>query len=342
MLDLKLRQTYLGGTDLVAISGFSKWKKPGDVWLEKVKGNTTEDNPAMEMGRDLEPVVAMRHARRFSAQLVEHPDPVFDPEFDFIAANPDRLYANQKRVLECKTAGEEQLYRHDTEWGEDCEPNSVPIYYLGQVNHYIGTLGFDDGVLSCLFLGKNRIQRDYPITFDPELFGMMRQNGINFWQNFIEPKLQPPIEFFSPEMVMKAVADQAMAHGGKKGIAVEADPMLERWAEEYKELSDKINGMDALKRQLAGKIASWIAGNQATKVVHAKGSFTYQKPEEKPEHDEFAAEPAWFDLLTKVPNLRLPDGVMSDFIRLAQEIKAKYTTTVKPEPATPRLHPYWR
>lgn len=33
----------------------------------------------------------------------------------------------------------------------DGQRNAVPIYYFGQVNHYIGLMKFDDGVLSAFF-----------------------------------------------------------------------------------------------------------------------------------------------------------------------------------------------
>lgn len=56
-------------------------------------------------------------ARGEIVRLAELSEPIFDAEFPFIAANPDRIYTNRKRILECKTADEAQLYEAGTEWG---------------------------------------------------------------------------------------------------------------------------------------------------------------------------------------------------------------------------------
>jgi putative phage-type endonuclease len=347
MLDLVLRRSYLGATDLVAISGLSPWSKPGDVWMEKTgRSLGFEGNAATEAGNDLEPVVALRHARRMEkmgipVQLGELNDPVFDKEFPFIAGNPDRIYLNRKRVLECKTAGENQLYESRYGWGEDMETNAVPPYYLGQVNHYIGELEFEDGFLSSFFLGRGRIQRDYPIVFDRELFDLLRHNGAAFWNRYVAPNVQPPIEMFSHEQIMLALADSAHKHGGKAGILVEADPLLIGWAEKYKDLSDRMDALEAPKKMLAGKIAGWISSHNGTKVIHPLGSFTYQQPEPKPGVQEFDAEAAWKELHAALAG-KLPVGVFDQIVALTSEIQSRFTKTVTPEPATPRLHTRWK
>ena len=216
-MDTELRKTYLGATDLVAICGLSPWRKPGDVWMEKTgRAIGFEGNAATELGQDLEDVVALRHARRRTklgeiVQLGSLPDPVFDPEHPFLAANVDRIYLNRKRVLECKTASEDQLSDARFTWGEDGEVDQVPVYYYAQTNHYIGILGYEDAFLSALFLGKKRIQRDYPIQFNPELFQKMRAAGVQFWQSYVEPDVQPPAEMFSTSGLMTVLAQQAQA-----------------------------------------------------------------------------------------------------------------------------------
>jgi predicted phage-related endonuclease len=345
-MNKELRKTYLGGTDLVAISGLSKHHHPGDVWLEKVKGSTFEGNAATEAGQDLEPVVTLRYQRRAEKRgeivsLAELSDPIFDPEYPFIAANPDRIFTNRKRVFEAKTAAEDQLYKKDCEWGEDLQLNAIPIYYFGQVNHYIGAMKFDDGALSCFFLGKNRIQRDYPIEFDRVLYNMLRINGVTFWNTYIGPKIQPPLELFSPEKVMDAISDSAHAHGGKAGIVVEADPLLTKWAQEYKDLSDRMSALEGPKKVLAGKIAMWIAGKNGTKVIHPMGSFTYQKPASPLPVTVFNAEEAWKDLTRSLVG-KLPPTVFDQILALTAEIQAKYTSQETPEPSKPKLHPYWK
>jgi putative phage-type endonuclease len=342
-LDLEKRKSYLGSTDLVAISGLSEYQKPGDVWLEKMGRTIFEGNEITQMGQDLEPVVAMRHARRFGVEVIELPgEPIYHPKYPFIAANMDRIYTGKKRVLECKTASEDQLYsKKELKWGEDGEVNRVPSYYLGQVVNYIGISEFDDGVLSCLFLGKSRIQRDYPIEFDPELYDLMIGNGVTFWETYIVPKVQPPIELFSPDVVMKAIALKVKDNPN----VLEATQEFDEWAYQYRELSQKIERLSEDKKIKAARIAEWITTNGGTKVKHSLGSFTYQKPKAKAPEIVFDAEAAWHAFLADIhgygEHSSVPDSLVADLLNLAGEIQERCTTTKVSESSEPKLHPWW-
>ena len=339
-LDLELRKTYLGGTDLTAISGLSDYTKPGDVWLEKMGQSTFTGNDDTEWGKDMEPVVAMRHGRRFGVNLLElPPEPVYHPEFAFIAANPDRIYVRRKRILECKTAAEEQLYGQDSPWGEDGEANKVPIGYLGQTNHYIGMLAFDDAYLSCMFLGRSRIHRDYPIAFDRELYDLMVSNGVTFWRTYVEPRIQPPVELFSPDVAMKAVALRARLEG-KNEPPLEATPQVEEWARRYKTLSDSLKGDKAAKQILGARIAQWITENNGTKVKHSLGSFTFKKGEEKAAVPVTDFSEAFARFLAGVMT-KVPPPLVDEISTLAAEIQEACTTTPPTDPTGPTLRPWW-
>ncbi len=337
-LDLELRKTYLGATDLVAVSGLSEYRRPGDVWLEKMGGSTFSGNAATEWGTDLEPIVAMRHGRRFGVDLLELPgEPIFHKEHPFIAGNVDRIYSGRKRLLECKTAGEDQLYRDDTPWGEDGEINRVPLAYLGQVNVYVGLLGYEDAYLSAMFLGKSRIQRDYPIEFDADLYDLLVGNGVAFWNTFVAPRVQPPVEMFSPEVAMKAIALQAKS----TDTLLVPTPEIEAWAAEYKAISDQINTLDSEKKLRAAKIAQWISAQGGTKVKHALGSFSFKRGEAKPGKPFTNYEQAFKNFLQSPGVQDLPDGIRSRFLALAQETEKACTTTPVSEPSEPTLRPYW-
>ena len=350
-MDLELRKTYLGATDLVAISGLSPWRKAGDVWMEKTgRAIGFEGNAATELGTDLEPVVATRHARRRQkmgeiVQLGELPDPVFDREFPFLAANVDRIYLNRKRVLECKTAAEQQIDDARYGWGEDGETDAVPVYYYAQTNYYVGALEFEDAFLTALFLGRQRIQRDYPIQFNPKLYQDMRQNGVTFWKTYVEPNVQPPIELFGPSALMKILAERAQPHGGKKGVPAKSDEYLEKLAEQYRAIARQIDDLDRSKGALMGKVAAWIVNHQATKVIHRLGSFTYQQPEKKDSFEQTNFEAAWATLALEIQKLTgsLPgDKVLDELVKMMTLIRANHTIEVTPDPGKAKLHPYWK
>ena len=54
---VEMRSNYIGGSDVAAILGLSKYLTPYEVWESKVNGSRQDDNPAMLWGRLLEPVV---------------------------------------------------------------------------------------------------------------------------------------------------------------------------------------------------------------------------------------------------------------------------------------------
>lgn len=325
-LDLELRKSYLGATDLVAISGLSDYRKPGDVWLEKMGQSTFAGNAATEWGTDLEPIVALRHGRKFGVQLLElPPEPVYHPKFPFIAGNVDRIYSNRKRILECKTAAEEQLYRADSSWGEDGETNRVPLGYLGQVTAYIGLLGYEDAYLSAMFLGRSRIQRDYPISFDRDLYDMLIQNGVQFWETYVIPRVQPPVEMFSAGTVMKAVALKALS----EEKVLEATPAINLLASRYKELSREITSLEGEKKMAGAQIAKWITEQAGTKVKHSLGSFTFKKGTPKPPEPITDWKAAFH-----VAAMSLP-------AEQRESIVTNHTTTPASEPSEPVLRPYW-
>lgn len=337
-LDLELRKSYLGATDLVAISGLSDYRKPGDVWLEKMGQSTFTGNAATEWGTDLEPIVALRHGRRFGVQLLElPPEPVYHPKFPFIAGNVDRIYSNRKRILECKTASEDQLYMADSPWGEDGEANRVPLGYLGQVTVYLGLLDYEDAYLSAMFLGRSRIQRDYPIGFDRDLYDMLIQNGVQFWKTFVEPRVQPPVEMFSPEVAMKAVALRAST----KEMVLEASPEIDALAAAYRELSQEIDRLSADKKLRAAKIAQWITEQGGTKVKHSLGSFSFKRGEAKLGKPVTNYEQAFKNVLQSSVVQELPDDLRCRFLALAQETEKACTTTPVSEPSEPTLRPWW-
>ena len=121
---------------------------------------------------------------------------------------------------------------------------------------------------------------------------------------------------------MEALADSALAKVGKTGIVVEADQTLQEMARRYKAISDRLTAEDEAKKRLAGQIASWITAQGATKVQHDLGTFTYQKPEPKPEKQVFNAEKAWDSLMDSF-RPGMPSMTSDELLALAEEIQAE-------------------
>ena len=100
---LKTRQTGIGGSDVAAILGISKWTTPLDVYNEKVADTPTEkDSDSMEWGRRLEPVIRQAYADK-TGRVVAVPEKQFRSDaHPFMIANVDGVC--EDRLLEIKTA----------------------------------------------------------------------------------------------------------------------------------------------------------------------------------------------------------------------------------------------
>jgi len=192
----------IGGSDISAILGMSRWKSAHSLYLHMVgELPPTEDNPAMERGRVLEPVVAGIFAANHEEFGVEECGIVENPEYPFLIGSPDRVLlepdAGMTRMitvsgLEIKTADATKM----SEWGDE-ETDEIPREYLLQTQWYCGLLGLPDWYVAVGFVKPNSRKicgyREYRVEFDPELFGLMRQRAVEFWETHVVPKVPPEI-----------------------------------------------------------------------------------------------------------------------------------------------------
>lgn len=169
---LKERQSGIGGSDVAAILGLSKWRTPLDVYNSKV-GEVTdeEDNVSMEWGRRLEPIIRQAYADK-TGRAVECPGHLFrSAEHPFMIANVDGMCAD--RILEIKTA------RTGADWGEE-GTDEIPEYYLTQVQHYMTVTGKELCDVAVL-IGASDFQI-YTVKNDPELAALLIKEEEKFWE----------------------------------------------------------------------------------------------------------------------------------------------------------------
>ena len=114
------RMKGIGGSDVAAILGLSKWSTPYDVWQSKLGlADPTPDNDAMKWGRLLEPVVRQAYAERTGLAVAVPSDPLVMPGYDFARANLDGI-REDGRIVEIKTA------RYADGWGDEGS-DEVPV-----------------------------------------------------------------------------------------------------------------------------------------------------------------------------------------------------------------------
>ena len=154
------RATRIGGSEVGAIVGASKYESAYSLWAKKLGYIEAEkaENEFMYWGKALEPVVIDRFEK-------EHPELTLrrdagtwvHKDRQFQLANPDAIYQKADGtygVLEIKTA------RYSDDWQD-----GVPQYYMTQVQWYLACFGFGEAYLAVLFAGSE--YREFKIDAMP-------------------------------------------------------------------------------------------------------------------------------------------------------------------------------
>lgn len=254
------RKSGIGGSDVAAILGLSKYKSPYQLWLDKTnraESQDSESEPAY-WGNQLEDIVAKEYAKRNGVKIQRVNATIRNPEHDWMLANIDRAIVNPDisgnvrikegklttdRILECKTANQYLAKL----WGDE-QTESIPDYYLTQCQWYLGNTGASICGLGVLIGGQKF--RSYQIAYDEELFEMLKAECSNFWHEHVLADVPPAPTTFDD------VLHRWSTHNPDQ--AVIADPQLFQDVAEYKELNSNIKDagkeLDALKLKICTRM----------------------------------------------------------------------------------------
>lgn len=196
------RREGLGGSDLGAVLGLSKFRTPLQVWEEKTgRAQPTESNLAMRFGSMAEKFVADEYTaatgRRVEGYtrmlrlgegipLIGHVDRLVIPEGAGAASIRKTGEIRTDRLLECKTAHPMAL--SGGEWGES-GTDLVPPAYLVQCAAYLALTGCAVADLACLF--GNQELRVYTIRRDLELEASLIEQATDWWNRHVVADIPP-------------------------------------------------------------------------------------------------------------------------------------------------------
>jgi putative phage-type endonuclease len=186
---LQTRRTGIGGSDVAAIMGISRFKTPGDVFRSKVQGVASGDNEAMFIGRWLEPFVLDMYAEKRGVTVERVEGVLRHPDHPELLANLDGRVSDSRRIVEAKTAYD------DRDWGEDGSADIPPDYFC-QVQHYMMVTGFEVADVPVFFRG-NRANtfRIYTVEADPTFQQDIKEVCLKFWADTMAGLEPWPVTF---------------------------------------------------------------------------------------------------------------------------------------------------
>lgn len=184
---LAQRKKGIGGSDIAAILGVSKFKTALDVYLSKTTDQPEQQGEHLYWGHALENPIIDRFVQDTGALVIRQPETRQHPDYEWAIANADALIMNGdtiEAILEIKTSSAFK----SREWGAD-DTDEVPIEYIAQVQWYMWIYNLQEAYIAAL-IGGNQY-RQYHITRDDELIAMLAEKAQAFWQNHVIPRIPP-------------------------------------------------------------------------------------------------------------------------------------------------------
>lgn len=275
------RQKFLGGSDVASIYGVSPWRTPLQLWEDKIKPRSEDENPERKKffarRKRQEPVIAEMLADEYGIEVVrlsldDHPNRYTDSEYPFLAAEIDFEFLMSQSVRDAFPDRPEFCEIPDgtllngeiktvhpfkaSEWGEQGSED-VPIYYAAQVMHGLGVApGKRPAAIVAALFGLDTLLC-FPIMRDEETIAAMREKAVEFWTvNVMQRK--PP--------AMVNVDDVKRFYAGFNGKPVDLSSEAFEALSGLDQIRKQRSQLDQDEQELQWRIARSVAFNWGTDI----------------------------------------------------------------------------
>ena len=195
------RRTYLGGSDMAAALGMSKYKTPFQLWQEKTgRCHAQTETKQMIRGTKLEPIVRDLVAQSFEKindLSVIHNVRISDKNLPFISGELDGVAFIGKSpiVLEYKTASVHTMKNFGEEY-----TNQIPIEYIIQCQTYMYLANSSKAFVGVYFIDDDVHWPDLEKIIDSgkmthnEIARFIQKNNVGNFKIFVVEKDQVMID----------------------------------------------------------------------------------------------------------------------------------------------------
>lgn len=146
---LNARRSSIGGSDAASVLGLNQYSSPYALWADKTGKAIPEDisdREAVRLGNDLEQYVAERWMEATGKKVRRENNILYNSEYPFAHANPDRMVIGENAGLECKTTSSWEVTKQ-------LRDGKIPDYWYVQCSHYMMITGADRWYLGALAFG---------------------------------------------------------------------------------------------------------------------------------------------------------------------------------------------
>lgn len=253
------RRKGIGGSDIAAILGESKYASPLDIYEQKLGLRDPEESEFFRRRSRYEWPGILDYAEernlRGAAIIAVREDCVtrYDPERPYLRANLDAIVYGDERGpvnLEIKTVNKYVFDR----WGEDEAGNKIlPIEYLFQVQYEMAISGIHHSDLHFL-IGLDKAET-FSIGYDPELGSFLMEEASRFWIEQVQHKHPPSND--------RDYLDYLSAWVPKSESAIEATPEIDSIVSRLADLRGERKAIEEEEERLSEQVKLYIGENEA-------------------------------------------------------------------------------
>ena len=283
---LAIRSEGLGGSEIAAVVGMSKYESKLSLWDKKVNGTTVETTEQMAAGHLFEEVIAKEFSARYGWPIQRLNYVFSHPEHSWTRCNVDYITQNPATgnwgILEIKnpseySRGDWESNLHLDKDGKVIPPKgiygNIPPHYHAQGQFYAGCAGLSF-VVTCGMIGGFTL---CPVhrSFEKELFDELINEGEIFWNDHVLPKRRPPLQAHlkqSREALNKILGEKAPAED-----AIEADDLLQELFTQHLYAKEAEKACKEQKERLASQIQEHL-GEHSAATINGKKAAGWTKP----------------------------------------------------------------
>lgn len=259
---LKVRQQGIGGSDVGAILGLSKFRSALDVYLDKTtEVEESEETAAQHWGNRLEGVVADEFAERTGLGVQVCESMYAHDDYPFVIGNPDRWIMDAfdpgavEGILEIKTS------RMDQWWAD-----GIPDEYACQVQHYLAVTGMDYAYLAVLLHGRE--YQHYRIARDDAMITNLLLVEEAFWERVVSRTPPDPDDSLAAAEALKRLYPEG---AGVVELGADTENLLHDLKDAKAEEKAAVERVRALESTIKARI-----GEADTVLVHDRVVATWK------------------------------------------------------------------
>ena len=247
---LTFRKGGIGGSDVPAILGISRFKTPYDVWLDKTSPDTNRiDNPRMKAGRILEDAIANWWAEDFQFQVRRDNKIRVHPTIPFLIGDIDRTIISPERGMGILEAKNTTSWTYN-QWKE----NGISMEYYFQIQHYFSVMPQANWGAAAILVDGWMLQS---IDLEPnrEVISELEEKLVSFWENHVV-KMVPP-EPINSEDIKK------MFPVASPLTSIVADDMVGAQVKDLMGVKAQIKTLEEAEGGLTVKIQNYMRGYES-------------------------------------------------------------------------------